>query len=144
MRVPVLIVVVAAGCLQPSGQGYYVPASTTPPQVLFTRPTDGQTNVPITVTFEVAFSEAMDPVSTRAAVQLVQDDGGTVPYTAVEIDDAGTGADGGVPVGEIFQGAPINPLQRAAPYTLTVSHTATDVYGNALPADVFVRFQTEP
>ena len=131
------VVVAATGaCLQPSSTPYYQPMSTASPTVLFTVPTDGATGISRTASFQVAFSEEMDPVSVRSGVQLLLADQTPVPYTAVDV------LDGGVP--DLFEGTPSFPLYGDAGYVLDVGTGCMDPYGNPLAAEVKVHFTTSP
>jgi hypothetical protein len=109
---------------------------TTPPRVLSTSPSDGESGVRNDATIVVRFSEPMNREQTARAVEL---DG---IQTTAEWNELGTELSI-VPVEPLAYGrGPDPPLVEPAAYSLSVNRLATDVAGNALDRVYATKFYT--
>ncbi len=111
------------------------PVDNNPPAVTAVTPADGATNVPLTTTVQVLFSEAMlaGSISTSSLTLTRSSDG--APVTATVALDAATNR------ATLTPGA---PLALGTAYTVRVTTDARDVAGNALTAAFVSRFTTVP
>ncbi|MGD0088697.1 MAG: Ig-like domain-containing protein [Planctomycetota bacterium] len=104
--------------------------NTTPPQVSFTAPTNGDVAVPINRKLLVAFSEAMDPLTLTATTFTLTGPGvtsvtGTIAY-----------------VGTTATFTPAGNLANSTLYTATITTKARDLAGNALASNFVWTFTT--
>jgi hypothetical protein len=104
---------------------------TLPPEVIATDPPAGATDVAVNSQILITFSERMDPYSINASTINLSTAGGTVP---------GAVACNGM--NATFTPSAILPFDRE--FTVTVSTGATDLAGNALPAEYAFTFTTIP
>lgn len=100
---------------------------TTPPEIIYTNPEEGETGVSVTASIVIVFSEPMDNASVESAITI--DAGASiVAYTwsynrtLVEMQTSG--------------------LLESTSYTLTVSTAAQDVAGNPMTGDFYLHFTT--
>jgi hypothetical protein len=109
----------------------------TPPSVVSVSPESGATEVGVSSTVSVTFSEAMDPASVSGATFQLRDPRGTLMPATVECETGSLTA----------TLTPTAPLARSTTYTVriaggTLDPTAKDVAGNRLAADYTWSFTT--
>jgi hypothetical protein len=125
-----LSIIVAAGCgVEDTTTTVY----STPPVVLTTSPSDGETEVSLNTYVSATFSEAMDTATTNPATFTLKDPDsnpvdGTITYTTTA-----TAA---------F--TPSSPLAYSTQYTASISDGAKDLGGNALTGGYEWSFTTAP
>ncbi len=96
------------------------------PYVLSTSPTDAATDVPLSASVTVTFSEDMDPAATAAAFSIEPAVSGTPSVS-----------------GAVLTLDPSGGLESDTEYTVTITTGATDLVGLGLAADYTFTFTTE-
>ena len=100
---------------------------TTPPTVSSTSPSNGATNVPVTIDIEITFSEDMDKTATEGAFSISPCVAGTKSW----------------PANNILRFDPGSDLAYITSYTVTISTAAKDLAGNNMEAEHSFSFTTE-
>ena len=104
-------------------------ADATPPTVSVTSPTNGSTAVALNRKVNVAFSEAMDPLTITTATFTLQQ--GTTPVSGMV-----------TPAGISATFTPASNLAASTLYTATITTGAKDLAGNALASNFSFTFTT--
>ena len=101
------------------------------PTVAGTTPANGASEVPVSASIRITFSEPMDPLTLNAASVLLSDG---MTFVAGSVTASGDTA--------IF--TPAAPLRMSTRYTLVVEVGATDLLRNELPGRSTINFTTGP
>lgn len=107
----------------------------TPPQIAGITPADGAGGIGINVSASVRFNETMDAASIDTTTLLLSDMVGNPIASSVEISGASANA---------WLIVPVQALDFATNYRITVSTGVRDLAGNALSAPVTASFTTTP
>jgi len=110
-------------------------ADTTSPTIILTSPTNGATNVPVTNTVTVTFSEDMDPTTINGTTFSLKTTVGSIPVAGTVSYNAAT---------RIATFTPTLSLAANTNYTATVTTGAKDTAGNTLAVNASFNFTTAP